>query len=136
MAEQYDWHKAIDFLSKESEAKADDYYVGLCWRRLQMGHRTNDLLMTIEALDTMKNEAASNSPEWGAALKWLAYQRARASNLMLDMINAQVEAGNRTPELLNMIRAQANAEPEPEPPPPEPIPEPKPEPASPPSRDF
>jgi len=108
MTDHTPWHGAVDYVARVADSKKDDAIFALVWKRVQRGDRTNDLLQTIQALEAMDIEIASTSPEWGAALKWLAYERAQGSNLMLDMLNAQVEAGNRSPELLAMITRQAS----------------------------
>lgn len=109
MTDHTPWHGAVDYVARVADSKKDDAIFALVWKRVQRGDRTNDLLQTIQALEAMDIEIASTSPEWGAALKWLAYHRAQGSNLMLDMLNAQVEAGNRSPELLSMIAVQQAA---------------------------
>lgn len=103
-----EWKDAISFLQGESE-RTDDSYCQLLWKRLQLGDRTTDLLQTLTAMKSLRDDSASQSPEWQAATKWLAYQRAQASNLMLDMLWAQLESGNRTPELLELIRQASHA---------------------------
>lgn len=107
-----DWAKAIEFIQREQE-QTEDAGLVLIWKRLQLGHRTQDLLMTIQALGALKDDAATGSPEWQSATKWLAWQRSQQSNLMLDMLWSQLESGNRTPELLALIRQSAQAPPSP-----------------------
>lgn len=123
------WQQGIDFLNKHQQENPDHEYIQLLWKKLELGHRTQDMLMDIEAMKAIKDNGISSSPEWTQAMKWLEWQRAQQSNLMLDMIAKQLESGDRTPELLNLIRQAANSPvkpvapvisiPEPPPPPPD-----------------
>lgn len=130
-----DWAEAISFMQKQQEQYPDDYNCKLTWKRLQLGDRTQDLLMHIYAMKSLTEDTLNSSPEWQKAIKWLTYTRAQQSNLMLDMIWSQLETGDRTPELLTLIRQAANA-----PPPPAPAPVQEPPPPvidnTPPANDF
>lgn len=127
-----DWKEAIAFVQAKQEG-SDNSFLLFVWKRLQLGDRTQDLLMTVKALKALEDDASSASPEWESAIKWLTWQRAQASNLMLDMLWAQLESGNRTPELLALIRQASQASPAPAPEAPIPAPQ---APETPPSTDF
>lgn len=119
-----DWKDAISFMQVYQEKYPDDTYCQLIWKKLQLGHRTQDILMDIQAIKSIQDDGISRSPEWQKATKWLTWQRAQSSNLMLDMLWKQLESGDRTDELLNLIRQAANT-PIPEKPiEPAPVPEP------------
>jgi len=130
-----DWKDAIAFMQQYTENHPDKEYGLLIWQKLQLGYRTQDILMDISAMKSMQDNAASSSPEWTKAIKWLTYQRSVSSNLMIDMCWKQLETGDRTPELLALIRQAAAAPPIPAPAP-VPIPEPPPVDNTPPSTDF
>lgn len=106
-----DWKEAIAFMQVFQEKNPDDTYCQLVWKKLQLGHRTQDILMDVQAIKSLQDDSASKSPEWEQAVKWLTYQRAQASNLMIDMLWKQLESGDRTEELLNLIRQAANTPP-------------------------
>lgn len=103
----FSWSEAIQFLQKYTETKTEDTYAALVWKKLQMGHRTQDILMDIAALKSIQEEGVSATPEWQSAIKWLAYQRSQQKNLRLDLLWAQLETGDRTSELLQLIREEA-----------------------------
>ena len=133
------WKDAIAYMQKRQERLPEDPYTQLLWKKLQLGHRTQDILMDIDAFISLDRDGASSSPEWQAATKWLAYQRAQSSNLLLDMLWTQLETGDRTTELLQLIRNAANPQTSPAPPAPSQvvvIPDPMPVDNTPPSTDF
>lgn len=115
-----DWQKSIVYIQGQIEkigiraAGTDpgqfDETIQFVWKRLQMGHRTQDLYMQIETIEALQSEAVGKSPAWEDALKYLAVKRAQGSNLMLEMIWKQVEAGDRSPELLAIVEQQKAAE--------------------------
>jgi len=129
-----DWKDAIDFMTKHVERNPDDYTCKIIWKQLQIGHRTQDILMTIAAMKSLEEDTMSASPEWNKAIKWLSYQRSLSENLLLDMLWQQLETGNRTDELLNLIRQAAGNPPVAKPS--EPIPEVPQVDTSPPGTDF
>ncbi|MCI0615591.1 hypothetical protein L0244_21590, partial [bacterium] len=104
-----DWKEAIAFMQSYQERNSDDRHCQIIWKKLQLGNRTQDILMDVEAIKALQDDIANKSPEWDAAMKWLNYQRAQKSDLMLDMLWKQIESGNRTDELLQLIRLTANA---------------------------
>lgn len=109
MPKNYDWNDAIRFLTTEIETHDELYYLVL-WRRLQAGDRTQDLLMTISALEDLKVEAVGKSPEWTEAIKWLNRKRAEEKNLRFDILWNQLETGDRSEELLLLIQDEMTKE--------------------------
>lgn len=106
---KFGWAEAISFMQRHVDVTPDDNYAKLIWKKLQLGNRTQDILMDIRAIKALQDDLSYSSPEWQNAVKWLSYQRAQQTNLMLDLLWAQLETGDRTPELLNLIRNAANA---------------------------
>lgn len=104
-----DWKEAIAFMQTYQEQNPDDQYCKIIWKKLQLGHRTQDILMDIQAIKQIQDDSTSNSPDWQQAIKWLTWQRAQASSLMIDMLWQQLESGDRTDELLQLIRQAATA---------------------------
>lgn len=103
-----DWKDCISYIQTVEE-KSEDFFVKLVWQRLQLGDRSQDLQQTIVAMKSLQDAKVTQNPEWKAAMKWLAYERSIRSSIMLDMIWKQLETGDRTPELLEVIRREANS---------------------------
>lgn len=116
-----DWQKAIVYIQGQIEkigiraAGTDpgqfDETIQFIWKRLSLGHRTQELFMQIETVEALQTESAGKSPAWEDAIKFLTVKRAQGTNLMLEMIWKQIEAGDRSPELLAIVENQKAAEP-------------------------